>query len=305
LYTAKSAFWVAETGGEGGTTLGSTWTVREILNWTRDYFESAGIIQPRLEAEILLAHTLGVERLHLYLSPDKPLTPEERTRYRETIKKRRTGIPLQHLTGKVSFLGLPFHASKDALIPRPETEELLDRALQLAPRDRDITCLDLGTGSGVIAICLARFLPRAVVTATDISTQALHLARDNAELNGVLDRITFLESDWFQNIDGSFDLIISNPPYVAEEELDRLPAEVRQHDPLFALNGGRNGTESIAKIIGQLTNHTRPNGLVLFEIGNGQGEYVMDLLKQSGFVEVRSETDLARKERFVVARCPS
>ena len=291
-------------GDEGGTTLGANWTVREILNWTRTYFKNAGINQPRLEAEILLAHTLKADRLHLYLSPDKPLTVEERTQFRNVIKSRRSGVPLQHLIGETTFFGLHFRVNKEALIPRPETEELAERALALAPRDRDIACLDLGTGSGVIAVCLARFLPRATVTAVDLSPQALELARENAKLNGVHDRINFVESDWFERINGAFDLIVSNPPYVATEELQQLPAEVRQHEPHFALDGGKRGTECIEVLTGSLRKHLLPGGTLLLEIGNGQGRRVVELLNQAGLGEARVERDLAEKERFVIARCP-
>lgn len=278
--------------------------MREILNWTRGYFKDAGIVQPRLEAEILLAFTLNVDRLHLYLSPDKPLTGEERAQFREAIKKRRAGVPLQHLTGEVRFFGLRFRVSKDALIPRPETEELVERALFLAPRDRDIACLDLGTGSGVIAVCLAKFLPRAAVTAVDLSPAALRLARENAQLNGVLDRITFWESDWFKRVEGAFDLIVSNPPYIAEEELEGLSVEVCQHEPFLALDGGKGGTERIEALATGLQGHMRPGGAVLLEIGNGQGARVVELMRRAGLIEARMEEDLAGKQRFVIARCP-
>jgi release factor glutamine methyltransferase len=291
-------------GEEGGTTLGTDWTVREILKWTRDYFKKGGIVQPRLEAEILLAHVLNVDRLHLYLSPDKPLTLDERARFRETIKRRRSGVPLQHLIGEVSFFGLPFRVSKEALIPRPETEELVEKALGLAPRDREITCLDLGTGSGVLAICLARYLPLARVTAVDLSAQALTLARENAELNGVSDRITFLESDWFTQIEGKFDLIVSNPPYIAEEELVALSVEVRQHEPRVALDGGKGGTEKIDALTRDVREHMRSGARLLLEIGDGQGTIVVERITQVGLVEARIERDLAGKERFVIARCP-
>lgn len=278
--------------------------MREILNWTRGYLKNAGIVQPRLEAETLLAHTLGFDRLHLYLSPDKPLTAEERTRFRKIIKQRRAGIPLQYLIGEVSFFGLRFRVSKEVLIPRPETEQLLEQALRLAPRNREIACLDLGTGSGVIAICLARFLPRATVTAADLSTEALDLARENAELNGVLDRITFLESDWFEHISNAFDLIVSNPPYIEEKELEKVPAEVRQYEPRIALDGGRGGIERIETLTGGLRGHMHPGGVLLLEIGNGQGGRVVELLNRAGLVEARAEMDLAGHERFVIARCP-
>jgi release factor glutamine methyltransferase len=288
-----------------GTTLGSKWTVRDVLNWTRDYFEKAGIVQPRLEAEILLAHALDVDRLHLYLNPDKPLTLEERESYREIIKQRGTGKPLQQLTGKTSFFGLPFEVGNHTFIPRPETEELVDWILQIAPRDRDIDCLDLGTGSGVIAVCLARFLPLSRVTAVDISDEALQLAQKNAEINDVSDKITFLESDWFKALDGKFDLIVANPPYVASEEFNRLPKEVLQYEPQSALNGGRNGLEQLEAIIGQLPHHMRAASIAFLEIGDGQGKTVVTQLEQCGFLEAELQTDLAGHERFVIARWPS
>ena len=286
-------------------TLGSKWTVREILNWTRDYFQKAGIVQPRLEAEILLAHVLDVDRLYLYLNPDKPLSPDERTQYRKVIKRRHAGTPLQQLTGTTSFFGLPITVDEGTFIPRPETEELLDWTLQLAPRDQRIDCLDLGTGSGVIAVCLARFLPLSRVTAVDISEEALRLARRNAEINGVLDSISFLESDWLNAIAGTFDLVVSNPPYVPVEGLDNLPKEIRQYEPRAALDGGRNGIEQIKTIIGQLPAHTHAGSIILLEIGDGQGGAVVRQFEQCGFVGVESQHDLAGHERFVIARWPS
>lgn len=289
---------------KGGTTLGVDWTVRKILSWTRGYFKDGGILKPRLEAEILLAHVLDVERLHLYLSPDRPLTVDERTRFREIIKERRAQVPLQHLIGEVTFLGLRFRVGKEALIPRPESEELLEKALDLALRDREISCLDLGTGSGVLAVCLARYLPLARVTAVDLSREALSLARENAELNNVFNRIDFLESDWFNQVEGTFDLIVSNPPYIAVEELASLPVEIREHEPRVALDGGRNGVERIEALTRRAREHMRPGASLLLEIGNGQGESVVERMREGGLVEAKVERDLAGKERFVIAQCP-
>jgi release factor glutamine methyltransferase len=289
----------------GGTTLSTEWTIREVLNWTRGYFEAAGIVQPRLEAEILLAHALDVERLNLYLSPDQPLTVDERTRYRTVVKRRRDGTPLQHLVGEVRFFGLRFRVSRDALIPRPETEELLDHILKLVPRERDIACLDLGTGTGVIAVCLARYFPQATVTAVDVSESTLELARGNAVLNGVEGRINFIESDWFERVPGTYDLVASNPPYVAEEELKELPTEVREHEPRVALDGGPSGLREIAKLVEALPAHMNSDGLLFLEIGHGQDVAVTEMLMGSGFVDVRMEPDLAGKKRYVVARWPS
>jgi len=289
----------------GGTTLSTEWTIREVLNWTRGYFEAAGIVQPRLEAEILLAHALDVERLNLYISPDQPLTVDERTRYRTVVKKRRDGAPLQHLIGEVRFFGLRFRVGREALIPRPETEELLDHILRLVPRDRDIACLDLGTGTGVIAVCLARYFPQAAVTAVDVSEAALELARGNAALNGVEDRITFLESDWFDRVSGGFDLIASNPPYVDASQWERLPKEVSEHEPRVALDGGPDGLREIARLLEAVPAHMNADGLLLLEIGHGQDAAVIEMLEKNGLVDAHTEPDLAGKERYAVARWPS
>ncbi len=296
--------WAVGLRGWGGTTLSGEWTIREVLNWTRGYFEAAGIVQPRLEAEILLAHALDVERLNLYISPDQPLTVDERTRYRTVVKRRRDGAPLQHLIGEVHFFGLRFRVTRDALIPRPETEELLDHILKLVPRDRDIACLDLGTGTGVIAVCLARYFPQAAVTAVDVSKSALELARGNAALNDVEDRITFVDSDWFDRVTGTYDLIASNPPYVDEEELEELPAEVKEHEPRVALDGGPGGLQEIAELIGALPEHMNSAGLVFLEVGHGQDVAVTAMLGEGGFVDVRMESDLAGKKRYAVAQWP-
>lgn len=274
------------------------------MNWTRGYFEDAGIVQPRLEAEILLAHALDVERLHLYLSPDKPLTVDERARFRTFIQQRRAGMPLQHLIGEVTFFGLRFKVRGDALIPRAETEELLDRTLRLVSRDEPVRCLDLGTGSGVIAVCLARYLPHASVTAVDISPAALELARENATLNGVADRVAFVESDWFSHVSGAFDLVVSNPPYVETRALAALATEVRDHEPHVALDGGEDGIEQVRRLAAGMENHLQPGGRILLEIGCDQGPRVRRLLADAGLVDVSVELDLAGLERFAVARRP-
>jgi release factor glutamine methyltransferase len=288
---------------EGGA-LSAEWTIREVLNWTRGYFEDAGIVQPRLEAEILLAHALDVERLHLYLSPDKPLTVDERARFKTFIQERRAGTPLQHQVGEVSFFGLRFKVRRDALIPRAETEELLDRTLRLVARDQPVRCLDLGTGSGVIAVCLARYLPRASVTAVDVSRHALDLARENATLNGVADRVTLLESDWFSNVSGRFDLIVSNPPYVETAALGGLSTEVRDHEPRVALDGGKDGIEQVRRLVAGMDAHLDRGGRVLLEIGHDHGERVRRLLVEAGLADVAIERDLAGLERFAMAGRP-
>ena len=290
--------------GWGGTTLAADWTIREILKWTRGYLEDAGIVQPRLEAEMLLAYALKVDRLHLYVAPDKPLTLEERSRYRSVIQERKAGTPLQHLIGEVTVLGLRFRVNGSALIPRPETEELLDRILRLSPRDDRIECLDMGTGSGIIAVCLARYLPNATVTAVDISADALGLARENAALNVVDDRITFIESDWFEAVDERFDLIVANPPYIPKGEIAELPPGVRDHEPVVALDGGFEGVQQMARLLSGVPKHLNSGGRIFLEIGHDQGERVRALLEGAGMSEIAIDVDLAGKERFAVARCP-
>jgi release factor glutamine methyltransferase len=255
-----------------------------------------------LEAEILLAHALDVERLHLYLSPDKPLTSDERSRYRTVVQERKSGTPLQHLVGEVSFFGLRFKVRRDALIPRPETEELLEHALKLTPRDRGTRCVDMGTGSGVIAVCLARFLPQADVTAVDVASDALRLAQENARLNGVEGRIAFLEGNWFDGIEGRFDLIVSNPPYVATDAVGKLAPEVRNHEPRVALDGGVDGLEQIRALVAEGRRRLLPSGALLLEVGVGQAGTVAEWLEDAGDVTI--EKDIAGAERFVILRCP-
>jgi release factor glutamine methyltransferase len=278
--------------------------VREVLNWTRDYFAGGGIVQPRLEAEILLAHSLDVDRLHLYLSPEKPLTTDERERYRDLVRRRRSGEPLQQLTGEVSFFGLRFRVGRQALIPRPETEELVDHALRLASRDKPMRCLDLGTGTGVIAVCLARYLPLAQVTAVDISSAALELAKINATMHGVEDRIRFRESDWFDEVDGRFDLIAANPPYVETGALAGLAPEVREHEPRSALDGGADGLDALRTLAAEAPRHLAPQGMILLEVGTAQADAVVGLLRDAGAPSVEILEDLSGTERFVIARCP-
>ncbi len=288
----------------GGLNLSANWTIRHILNWTRNYFKQAGITQPRLEAEILLAHCLGADRLYLYLNPDKPLSSSERAVYRDLVKQRHGGTPLQHLTREVLFYGLRFKVKKQVLIPRPETEELVDQALHAGKVEQSKRCLDLGTGSGVIAVCLAKYLASSTVTAVDVSNGALELAKENAALNDVENKIDFVRSDWFSDVDGEFDLIVSNPPYIDEAGLDDLPSEVHDHEPENALNGGNSGTEQIENLLSCLLPHATANALVLLEIGDSQAQRVQVLASKAGLIDIRVEHDLADKERFVIGRCP-
>lgn len=282
--------------------MGDNWTIRKVLSWTRGYFADSGIPQPRLEAEILLAHALTVDRLHLYLSPEKPLSEEERNIYRTLVTDRQRGVPLQLLTKEISFLGLRFKVDHDIFIPRSETEEMVELILRRTTRDRELTCLDLGTGAGVIAICLAKFLSSARVVAIDYSTEALTLAAQNAQLNGVSERIFFVQSNWFSSVHGKFDLIITNPPYIIEDRITTLSKEVRDHDPHIALSGGEDGLEAITAIIDRAPEYVNNGALLAMEVGDDQAEKVTEkLCRITEISKVETVNDITGKERFVLA----
>ncbi|HED03705.1 MAG TPA: peptide chain release factor N(5)-glutamine methyltransferase [Candidatus Fraserbacteria bacterium] len=279
------------------------WTIREVLSWTCSYFRRAGIAAARFEAEILLAQVLNQDRLELYLHPDRRLTPEQRTSFRRLVKLRHGGTPLQYLTGAVEFYNCRLRVNGSALIPRPETEQLVERVLtdrQGQPLGRT---LDLGTGTGAIAIALALACPEAQLTACDSSVEALELAQENAMLNGVAERIVFQRSDWFAQLSGRFDLIISNPPYVSSEELAGLAPEVRCHEPTVALDGGADGLECLRAIIAQAPCYLNPGGQLYLEIGFEQAEAVQRLLEASdGLSRPLIGEDLTGLPRFACAQ---
>ncbi len=282
--------------------LGDNWTIRKVLSWTRGYFADCGIPQPRLEAEILLAHALAVDRLHLYLSPEKPLSEKERNIYRALVTDRQRGVPLQLLIKEISFLGLRFKVDYGIFIPRSETEELVELVLRRVTRDRELTCLDLGTGVGVIAICLAKFLSSSRVVAIDYSTEALALAAQNAQLNGVSERIVFVQSNWFSSVHGKFDLIVTNPPYVREDRITTLSKEVRDYDPRIALSGGDDGLEAITAIIDCVPKYVKDGALLAVEVGDDQAEKIREKLALiTQIAKVETASDITGKERFVLA----
>jgi len=274
--------------------------VRTILGWTRDYLRQAGIELPRFEAEELLAHALQVERLNLYLEPERALAEEELARLHELVEQRRAGVPLQYLLGEVEFMGLKLRVDGRALIPRPETEGLVE--LILRDVEPGVRALELGTGSGAIAVALAKFLPQCRITATDISRETLELARENAARNGALEQIEFLQSDWFAEVEGRFDLIVANPPYVGLEEVEKLPREVREHEPRAAWDGGERGMEALRRIIIEAPAHLRPGGRLLLEFGAAQGAELRELAVATGaFALVEILRDLGERERYLRA----
>lgn len=278
------------------------WTIRRVLTWTSDYFQRKGIDSPRLTADLLLAHVLGLKRVQLYTDMDRPLHKDELAAYRGLVERRVAGMPTHYLLGEREFYGLPMKVDPRVLIPRPETEQLVEMALERLPEDASGPVLDLCTGSGCIAVALAAKRPNLKVIATDLSADALAVARENAERNGVAERVEFREGDLFAPVAGQrFQLIVSNPPYVATAKIDGLMAEVRQ-EPRRALDGGADGLDLLRIIARQAPEHLVPGGDLLVEIGEEQGEQVKALFEQAGLVECRVHEDFAGLVRFVTAR---
>ena len=242
-----------------------------------------------------------MERIQLYLNPDRPLDQEELDEFRPLIKERKEGHPLQYITGQTSFMGLPLKIDDRALIPRPETEEMTERIVARFRDRRGLKALDLGTGSGAIAIALARFLVDPEITAVDKSPDALELARENAEKNDLADSLEFVKSDWFSEISETYDLIVSNPPYVASPEIKELKEEIKGHEPAGALNGGEGGLKEIKRLLREVEEYLKGGGTIFLEIGHDQGEAVQDIARKSRLKEVEIICDARGKDRIFQA----
>jgi release factor glutamine methyltransferase len=277
-----------------------TWTTLKILNWTKDYLTGKGIANARLEAEWMLCAATGLDRVGLYLNYDKPLIDSELAAYREMVSRRGRREPLQHILGTQEFCGLEFEVSPDVLIPRHDTEALVAEALAQMPEALSI--LDIGTGSGCIAIALAKHLSKAAVTGIDISPAALEVARRNAQRNGVA--VEFLQGSLFEPVAGrSFDLIVSNPPYIPTRDIDGLEPEVRAGDPPSALDGGADGLDFYRALIPGASCHLHPGGWLLLEVGIGQARDVAALFRSvASYDEVITTHDPGGIERVVGSR---
>lgn len=254
------------------------WTVLRVLQWTTEYFGEKGFEQPRADAEVLLAHALGIERIGLYLNYDKPLAPEELTRFRSFVRRRAAFEPAQYITGKQEFWSLDFKVTPAVLIPRPETEVLVEKALELAG-DAPRLVLDVGTGSGAIAVALAHERTGIRVVATDRSAAAIGVARGNAARHGVADRVFFAVMDLFDALapEPLFDIIVSNPPYVSDAEFLDLAPEIANYEPHSALRGGgKQGLFLVEKLLRAFRSYLKPQGSFLVEIGQGQSEILRE-----------------------------
>jgi release factor glutamine methyltransferase len=275
-------------------------TVLEVLQSTAAYFKKRNVESPRLNAEHLIAHSLGKKRIELYLEFERPLGESELAPLRELVRRRGQGEPLQHLLGTVEFGGDVFLTDTRALIPRPETEQLVEYLCDFSwPKNPHM--LDVGTGSGVIALSLAARFPDAEIHAVDLSQDALDLARENAERLGALERIRLSQGHLLEGIDGEYDLIVANLPYVATSEALQLAREV-QHDPAIALYGGAQGDELIRELIGTAPPHLRPGGWLALEIGHDQSTRLMRFLEEKNYHDITAKKDYAGNPRFLFAR---
>src|SRR4051812_37265942 len=276
-------------------------TLLEVLQSTADYFKKRGVESARLNAEHLLAHALKRKRIELYLEFERELTEEELTPLRELVRRRGQGEPLQHLLGTVEFAGQTFLCDKRALVPRPETEQLVEKIAECRLQNADCRILDVGTGSGVIALSLAAKFPEAKVTATDVSDDALALARENAARIGLTDRVIFLKSDLLLSVDHGYDLIVANLPYVAAKDRTTLSREVL-HDPENALFGGEIGDELVRRLIEAAPGHLAPGGLLALEIGLGQAESLVALMAVKNYRDIEQMRDYCGVTRFLFGR---
>jgi release factor glutamine methyltransferase len=275
-------------------------TVLELLQRTAGFFQKNGVESPRLNAEHLLAHILKQKRIDLYLEFERELTETELAPLRELVRRRGQGEPLQHLLGTVEFAGQTFFCDKRALVPRPETEQLVE-LLQSRIENRESKILDVGTGSGVIALSLAAKFPAVQVTATDLSEDALALARENAERLEVASQVEFICSDLLLYVSHVYDVIVANLPYVALTDRGTLSREVLR-DPEVALFGGERGDEIVRKLIDEARSHLKPGGLLALELGVGQAKELAAAMAEKNYHDIKTERDYAGVIRFLFGR---
>ncbi|MEO1235225.1 MAG: peptide chain release factor N(5)-glutamine methyltransferase, partial [Planctomycetota bacterium] len=251
------------------------WTTRKLLAWTTRHFEDRGVDSPRVAAEMLLGHVLGVERLRLYMEPDRPASPDERDTFRGLVARAGRHEPVDYLIGKAPFFSLELAVSPAVLVPRPSTETIVEYVLQRerqTSRD-DLAIADVCTGSGAIAVALAKHLPAATFVATDLSEDALAVARQNAEAHGVADRIDFRHGDLLAPLDDQrFDYLLSNPPYISDAEWVEVPANVKDYEPTMALRGGVDGLDCLRPLVAGAAEHMLAGAEVLLEFAASQAE---------------------------------
>jgi len=283
------------------------WTIARLLEWTKDYFAKKGLEKPRLDAEVLLAHVLGVDRISLYTGFEKIVDDKTLAQFREMVKRRAERCPVAYITGKKEFMSLTFEVTPDVLIPRPETEILVEKAIEAARETESPAIADIGTGCGAIAVALAVNLPKACVFAADLSDAALKVAQRNAFINGVDEKIKFLKGDMLEplraeGLAGKMDILVSNPPYVAESEWAGLMEDVRRYEPREALASEGDPLKHYRILAAGAGEILAPAGWLMVETGANRAAAVSDLFKKAGLQSVESVKDYEKIERVVVGR---
>ena len=287
----------------------TSWTIQKLLKWVTDYFVTKGIDSPRLSAELLLSHVLGMKRIELYTQFDKPVAKQPLDKFHDLVKRAAQNEPIAYIIGKTEFYSLEICVDSSCLIPRPETELLVERAVGfLQTRNGNQFVCDLGTGSGCIAVATAKNFANAQIIATDISASALEMAARNIERHQLNKQITLLCGDLFDPIVPQldvdrFDLIVCNPPYVNSVEFKVLDENVKNYEPKEALFAGADGLDIYRRIIEKVDNFLKPDSALMLEIGYSQGQAVRDLLEQSDcFAEITIEKDFHDNDRIVIAQ---
>ena len=295
------------------TTQSDPWTILRLLQWTTEHLKKSGSPSPRLDAEVLLAHARGCERIALYTAFAEEPDESVKAKFREVVKRRAQGEPVAYLVGKKEFYSLPFQVSKDCLIPRGETEhivvECLDRAKPIlaAEPSKHFSIVDVCTGCGCIAVSVAKHLPQCTITAIDLSPGAVTIAKANVEQHKLSDRISVVESNLLDTVaDNSVDFVLSNPPYVSEAEYAKLDKTVREHEPRIALVGGASGMEIIEQLASQAAKKLVPNGWFICELSPMIADQVESHMASTNqWTNITIVKDLARLKRLVVAQRPT
>lgn len=277
-------------------------TVLEIIKKTTEFFAGKGIESPRLNAELLVGHALGKKRMQLYLEFERPLVEAELEKIRPLVRRRAQHEPVQYIVGETEFFGLKLKVDRRALIPRPETEQLVEHIVVACNGSAPTRAIDLGTGSGAIALAMLRAFPAMTLVAVERSTDALALARENAANLGLESRVTLVASDWFESVaPEAFDIVVSNPPYLTAEETAQTLPEVRGFEPNEALTAEDNGLADLTKIIAGAPRYLKTGGLLALETGIAQHERLLAQTKAVGFTRSESKPDLTGRDRFILA----
>lgn len=286
-----------------------TWTIQKLLNWVTQFLTDKGIDSPRLSAELLLSHVLGLKRIELYTQYNQAIGKQELDKLRELVKRAGQNEPIAYLVDKTEFYSMELNVTPDCMIPSPETELLVQRAIEfLRTRNGIQYVCDLCTGSGCIAVAIAKNFPNARILATDICDAALSVAATNVEKYQLQDKITLLSGDLFDPIIpqldvGKFDLIVCNPPYVSSGEYEKLDKNVKNYEPRLALFAGEDGMDIYRRIIEKVDSYLKPDAALILEIGYAQGPDVKELLEQTDvFGEIKIEKDLHDNDRIVTAK---